>query len=42
MQPRPPTVPGRWVVIGLLLLIVAVIGIATVVFLIRNPLHSRA
>jgi hypothetical protein len=41
MQPRPPTVPGRWVVIVVLLVIVAVIGIATAVFLVKNPLHSR-
>jgi hypothetical protein len=42
MQRRPPTVSGRWVVIMVLLAIVAVVGIATVVFLIKNPLHSGA
>jgi hypothetical protein len=41
MQPRLPTVSGRWVVIVVLFVIVAVIGIATVVFLIKNPLREK-
>jgi hypothetical protein len=42
MQSRPPAVPGRWVVLALLILIVLVVGIATLVFLLKNPLHSGA
>jgi len=39
MLERMPTVSGRLVVWGLLVLIVGVIGIAVWVFLVKNPLH---
>jgi hypothetical protein len=41
MQPRPPTVSGRWVVIVVLGLVVAVVAIAVYVFLVKNPLRTH-
>jgi preprotein translocase subunit SecF len=41
MQPRPPTVSGRVVAMVVLALIIAVVGIAIYVFLLKNPLHSN-
>jgi hypothetical protein len=42
MEPRLRTVPGRWVVIALLVLIVLVIGIATFIFYLKNLAPGHA
>lgn len=42
MEPRLRTVPGRFVVIAVLFLIVVVIGIATFIFYVKNLAPGHA